>query len=520
MTTPTPPPPPPTPEDNAPTGARRLHPVRAWFERRSLNARLTALVMLILTAGLMSATLLTTTIVRNYLIQSIDDDLTTTYSNIASQIITDQSGTSILPSDYYLAVGNSNGLLNYWVQPETANSLGVPDLNTYLRRDFPHTQIPYDEPFTTDAVMTSTQWRVLIQRFHSNVGPIDIYVALPLTETEQLVDHVQRILMLTGLSIIAIGGAIGSLAVSRSLKPLAGIERTAAAIAQGDLSRRIPQSPASTEVGSLARSLNTMLATIERAFAAQEASEAKMRRFVSDASHELRTPLATIRGYGELYRMGALTDTDALNDTMRRIEDSATRMGSLVDDLLALARLDEGRPLHHDDVDVTVLSLDALADLRALDPSRTVTLTRLDGSAGSPPPLHVIGDDAKLRQVFANLVGNAIRYTPAGSPVEIALGPHPTQPDHVRIEFRDHGPGVADEHREKIFERFYRVDTSRTRDLGGSGLGLAIVSAIVHAHNGRTHVSDTPGGGLTITLDLKAAPTSNTSNTGTTDTEL
>ncbi|WP_084618055.1 sensor histidine kinase [Jonesia quinghaiensis] len=489
--------------------AAEVGAVRAWFERRSLTSRLTGLVMLILAAGLFSATFLTTTIVRSYLIREIDDDLKTTYSNIASQIISDQSGTSILPSDYYLAVGTDTGLFKEWIQPETAAALGYPDLSQQLSLDSTESQLPYDDAFTTDAVMNTTNWRVLIQRFNSNVGPIDIYVALPLTETEEMVGQIQRILMLTGFSIIAIGGAIGSLAVRRSLRPLAGIERTAAAIAEGDLSRRIRQGPTTTEVGSLAKSLNTMLATIERAFAVQEASEAKMRRFVSDASHELRTPLATIRGYGELYRMGALTCPDALDDTMRRIEDSATRMGSLVEDLLHLARLDEGRQLRKEPVDMAVLAMDAISDLHALDPQRPVRLVALDTAknTGVPHNAFVIGDDDRLRQVLANLMGNAVRYTPEGSAVEIALGRTPgPDNDTVTVEFRDHGPGIGEEHKERIFERFYRVDTSRTRDLGGSGLGLAIVSAIVAAHGGTTQVSDTEGGGLTVRIELPAAP--------------
>ena len=316
----------------------------------------------------------------------------------------------------------------------------------------------------------------------------------------------------------------------RALRPLREIESTAAAIAAGDLSRRVPTAPASTEVGRLGDALNGMLAQIEEAFDARTQSEARMRRFVADASHELRTPLAAVRGYAELYRMGALTTPEQVTDTMRRIEGSSTRMGSLVEDLLALARLDEGRQARVGPVDLTVLAADAVSDLRALDPQRPVRLVTLGATAG---PCVVQGDEARLRQVLANLVGNAVRHTPPGTPVEIAVGPGRRGPGVMDgtdgtgstggsggsggsgavdvtggpagtavLEVRDHGPGIPPEHAERVFERFYRVDPSRTRDSGGSGLGMAIVAAIVESHGGTATVLQTPGGGATIRVEL------------------
>jgi two-component system OmpR family sensor kinase len=245
-----------------------------------------------------------------------------------------------------------------------------------------------------------------------------------------------------------------------------------------------------------------MLAHIETAFAARMASEARMRRFAADASHELRTPLVTIRGFSELYRHGALSTPEDVATAMGRIESEAKRMGAMVEDLLLLARIDEQRPLQQKPADLLLLANDAVVDTQATDRSRTITLTGLDG--GAPAAAPVLGDEAKLRQVVSNLVGNALRYTPEGTPVEIGVGVR-TAPDGTRqsvIEVRDHGPGVPDDEAARIFERFYRADTSRTRETGGTGLGLAIVAAIVGSHSGSVRVGKTDGGGATLVVSI------------------
>lgn len=508
-------------------------PVRSYFARLSLRTRLTATVVIVLLIGLAIASLLTTTLLKSYLIRQVDDDLTTTYSAISSQLIAEQGSSSFLPSDYYLQFKLFGGETKAWYMNSTIENHSLPDLSAYITTGPGPSNAP-SAPFTTKAVLNDTEWRVLYRQVATQgQGTIgEAYVALPLTDTYAIIDQIQRVLLLSGLFIAGIGGSVGLYAVGRSLRPLQNIEKTAAQIAQGDLSRRVPQAPASTEVGSLAKSLNTMLERLEHSFSAQEASERRMRQFVSDASHELRTPLATIRGYGELYRMGALKDADAMDDTMRRIEDSASRMGNLVEDLLHLARLDERKAMKSEPVDLAVLALDAVSDLKALDPSRSPRITEL--VPGVPArTTSVTGDEDKLRQVFANLVGNVYRHTPEGSPVEIALGtltapPHDLgrKPDSavaatlppedatgigqadreiVVVEVRDHGPGISSEHADRVFERFYRVDSSRNRKSGGSGLGLAIVSAILHAHNGTVRVFETPGGGLTVRLEIPAS---------------
>src|SRR5581483_1809944 len=247
-----------------------------------------------------------------------------------------------------------------------------------------------------------------------------------------------------------------------------------------------------TEVGRLGLALNAMLGRIEEAFAARQASEERLRRFVADASHELRTPVASIRGYAELFRRGASGNAQDLAMSMRRIEDEAARMGHLVDDLLLLARLDEGRPLERRPVDLSQLAADAAADARALDPDRPITLE----AAG---PLEVAGDEQRLRQVLANLVRNALVHTPGGTPVAISTA---RQGESATLAIVDHGPGIPREVGDRIFERFYRADPARGRDGGSSGLGLSIVAAIVAAHGGSVDVTDTPGGGATFTLRL------------------
>jgi two-component system OmpR family sensor kinase len=308
--------------------------------------------------------------------------------------------------------------------------------------------------------------------------------------------------ILIGLVLIASCALLGWYGVRRAFRPLTQIEDTAAAIAGGDLTRRIPEPATRDEVASLSRSLNAMLAQIEQSFALREASEERMRQFVADASHELRTPLAAVRGYAELYRQGAVTTPQDVGSTMRRIEDESIRMGGLVDDLLLLTRLDSHRPVERGPVDLTVVAADAVQDARALDPTRRV---RLLGLSGDLEPTTIEGDEAKLRQVVTNLVGNAVNHTPAGTSIEIAVGRDST--GQARIEVRDHGDGVDPVKARKVFERFYRADPSRVRgNGGGNGLGLAIVAAIVGAHKGQVGVAATPGGGATFVVQL---PTGN-----------
>ena len=375
--------------------------------------------------------------------------------------------------------------------------------------------------------------------------------------------------------------------MTTTFTPLRKVEATAARFADGDYSQRMTGAPPNTEVGRLTRSLNTMLARIDRAFDDRARTIEQMRRFVGDASHELRTPLVTVRGYAELYRMGALPDEEAVGQAMERIEKEAIRMTELVQDLLELARLDETKPLQLSRVDLLPLARDAAQDTMASDPDRVVTVVGIEADALRKPTAHarpvdvdtqplsladledtltkpiplpadaqtstpsrgsalttgpiafgqalsrlvprgrrrpppapeavvlpepspdldaiVLAEENKIRQVIANLLGNALRFSPAGTPLEIGVGTDP-RAGHAVVAVIDHGEGVPPENRDKIFQRFWRADTSRARETGGSGLGLAIVAAIVKAHRGSVDIIDTPGGGATFRVWLPLAP--------------
>jgi two-component system OmpR family sensor kinase len=238
-----------------------------------------------------------------------------------------------------------------------------------------------------------------------------------------------------------------------------------------------------------------MLERIEEAFAARSASEERLRRFVADASHELRTPLTSILGYAELWRTGGLEDPGDRAEAMRRLDDEARRMGVLVDDLLLLAHLDEGRPLERKPVDLDRIAADAVADARAISPDRPITL--------EAAPTQVEGDESRLRQVAVNLLANAREHTPHGTPVHVSVTEGAGK---VRLEVADEGPGIDPKDRKRLFERFYRADPARSRESGGSGLGLAIVAAIVEAHDGEVRVDERPGGGARFVVELPAAP--------------
>ncbi len=339
------------------------------------------------------------------------------------------------------------------------------------------------------------------------VGPYYLVRAISLSDVDDTVGRLVLLELLVGLLVLGLLGGLAYVVVRTSLRPLEEVETTAAAIAAGDLTRRVPESDPRTEVGRLSGAFNSMLGQIEVAFRAREASEgsalaseARMRRFVADASHELRTPLTSIRGFAELYRQGAVTDRDDLDRVMRRVEDEAARMGLLVEDLLLLARLDQQRPLEQEPVDLLQVAGDAVHDARVLDPDRPIELDLRDGGA----PV-VLGDESRLRQVVTNLVTNALTHTPAGTPVSVSLEVSPGTdggPDRVLLAVTDQGPGMTEADRAKVFERFYRADPSRTRSAGGSGLGLSIVAALVAAHGGRVGVQSAPGEGSRFLVEL------------------
>jgi two-component system, OmpR family, sensor kinase len=324
-------------------------------------------------------------------------------------------------------------------------------------------------------------------------------VAIDLSDVQSTVRALTWSQVGIGAAVLLVLGVAGYAVVHRSLRPLVEVEQTAAAIAAGELDRRVPERDPRTEVGRLSLALNGMLARIQRAVAASESSaeqarssEDRMRRFITDASHELRTPLTTIRGFAELYRQGAARDVEML---MSRIESESRRMGLLVEDLLLLARLDAQRPLEQHRVDLLSLASDAVHDAQSIAPKRHIAMQVLDGP-GTP---EVVGDEARLRQVLGNLVANALQHTPETAGITVRVG---TDGDNAVLEVADEGPGMTDHDAQRVFERFYRTDSSRARASGGTGLGLSLVDSLVYAHGGTVGVTTAPGKGCRFRVTL------------------
>ncbi|WP_374927862.1 sensor histidine kinase [Kytococcus sedentarius] len=476
-----------------------------------LRVRLLAVVMVLLVGALSATAIALAILMQQYMVRQVDDQLERAAAPVAQSAFDSFTRTGSTgfrpPNNYWIQFMPVNG-----TQPLTiadAQSAGSIPRIGYLHPDDP--RVRSGEPFTvTDG--NGDRWRVVAGVDANEVATYA--VARPLRDIDEAVQNLQILAFSIGLLALAAGALLGWPLMNRAFRPLTQIEDTAAGIAEGNLSRRVPHPGTRDEVGSLASSLNLMLAHVERSFAVRDASEQQMRRFIADASHELRTPMAAIRGYAELYRSGAITGEENTAAAMRRIEDEATRMGVLVEDLMTLARLDAGQ--RHSlspspgegpgdaevtaEVDLTVLASDAVADTRAWAPERTL---RLHGLAGQPLEAALVrGDEHALRQVVTNLVANAVRHTSDG-PIEVSVGRDRTE---VVLRVVDHGPGIPEEDRPRVFERFYRSDPSRQRgEGGGSGLGLAIVATTVEQHEGTVQALGTPGGGATFEVRLPAA---------------
>jgi two-component system OmpR family sensor kinase len=325
-----------------------------------------------------------------------------------------------------------------------------------------------------------------------------VVLAIPLTEVQLTLSQLLQLEALIAVGVVAATALLAMLIIQLGLRPLQKMGGVAADIAAGDLSRRVEPATSKTEIGRLGLALNGMLSQIESAFAERTESNSRLRRFIADASHELRTPLTSIRGYSEMLRRGAGDSPTDAELARRRIEEESVRMSTLVDDMLLIARLDQGRPLERKPVDLQVIAADAADDARAVAPQRQVMLT-------APGSVVVEGDDLRLRQVVGNLVRNALVHTPQQTAIEISVS---TVNGTGRMSVIDHGPGLQAKEMERIFEPFYRADPSRSRDRGGAGLGLSIVSAVVSAHGGKVNVKETSGGGVTFEVDLPLASSS------------
>lgn len=574
-----------------PPKKKKLSERISWFfQSISLTTKLTAVLLILLTLGLSVAAFATNRLMWSYMLTRTDEQLMHQAQFVINNIggLSDTDGQA--PTNYFLQIRdqNNNILRTPLIPTMRDGTQSVPVLPANGKAG----SIKMSSPVTVKSRVVSkgasstgfrnsvlsndsaaqAPWRVVkLQWFQQSTGQSGVfYFGISLSDAMDTARMISRYFLAADVCVLALGTVLGSIIISRELRPLKRIEKSAAKIASGDLSVRLPKLPETTEVGSLSASLNIMLARIEQSFAEEEATNAKMKQFVSDASHELRTPLATIHGYSELYLMqrdepGAL---ERANETIAHIETASTRMAALVNDLLSLARLDEGRGISATlPVRIDTLLHDSLDDLHALDPERPVKFGMMqlpqekargkkqgnqmvDLSAARfvecvPPELTSVADASRLRQVFTNIVGNIHRYTPADSLVEVSLNEVRAQmpyrqagklkattqsykqfctavaaaqqsgtgEKYLLIRFMDHGPGVKPEALDLMFERFYTADPSRAREKGGTGLGMAIAKAVMSAHCGFISATNTPGGGLTvnIVLPLRTEPTAGAS---------
>ena len=465
-----------------------------------LRSRLVALLLVLVAAALLLAGAATVAALRGYLFNQVDRNLTDMVQSRASAAalpIPDSGFGPPRPGPIgrdviYVQVSDATGSTH----EVSAQSATVADPPVLPDLTVAEVTARAGEGYVVDSESGDTRWRVVSAPLADGSGSVS--VALDIGGIDATVRRLMLIELAIGILVLLVLGITGRILVRRSLRPLGVVEETAAAIAAGDLERRAPASDPRTEVGSLAHSFNTMVDDLAGALAAQQASEraardsagraraseARMRQFVADAGHELRTPLTSVRGFAELYRIGAVEQGAALDDAMSRIEAEAARMGVLVDDLLLLARLDQQRPLEISEVDVVDLVTDAVTAARASAPERVLSVHVSDAAVGLCAP----GDPLRLRQVVDNLLSNALRYSPPDQPVDIRVGTVAAgggQPGWATIAVVDHGAGMSPEVAARVFERFYRADAARSRQEGGSGLGLAIVAAIVAAHGGR-----------------------------------
>ncbi|MDQ0642354.1 sensor histidine kinase [Microbacterium murale] len=548
--------------------------VTGWWRRISLRAKVTGVTVAVLALGLVVAGIGTVPLLRNSLISNIDAQLPSLVtSDLASRwfdmelvdgaVQLSESENAPRSSDYFFAIYAADGTL----LAEAGGAVGAtgpvfPETMTIAQAHAQEEQ----EPIPLQGADGSA--------FHGAVvvsdgpgGTLYVqYVALPLEEADHIIATYFGVYTTVALVTILIAALLIRGLVTLTFRRLSQVESTAMLIASGDFSQRLTDLEPSTEVGRLNFAINTMLERIDHSIAERDRTVQHMRRFIGDASHELRTPLVSVRGYAELYRMGAIRGEEDTARAMERIEKEAIRMGVLVEDLLALARLDEEREPEIAPLDLRPVARDAALDVRAAAPGRTITVVDRTAHAvtsepqrpqaphtsttasGTPtsstpatgrnrtgalarlrrrprnveperpeidfteaqdtpvrtPPI-VLGEENKVRQVVANLLGNARRFSTEDSPIELIVDSDRAA-GTGSIAIVDHGDGIPPQIREQIFERFWRADTSRARETGGSGLGLAIVASIVSALHGSVRVDETPGGGATFTVTFPLAP--------------
>jgi two-component system OmpR family sensor kinase len=468
----------------------------------SLRSRLVAGLLVLAAAGLVLLAAITYAEQRSFLLNRVDDQARSATGAVEHELDEQGGGDSRRPPPDGERGGGPEVNLppgTYGERRDASGELvGSPVVLSYGERALPAPRIPADVEAGDLVTVPSKggsglRYRVLAS---AGFGGTVTVVAVPLSEVDQTLD---RLLLVETLVVGGVLLALGMLAwflVRLGLRPLERMGETAGAIAAGDMSRRVSPATPRTEVGRLGLALNGMLERLELAFAERQASEDRLRTFLADASHELRTPLASIRGYAELFRTGAARGAADTEKAMRRIEEEAARMGVLVEDLLTLARLEEGRKEVRQEIDLGAVARDAVDDARVTSPDREIEVL-------ADPATVVMGDPHQLRQVTGNLMRNALIHTPPGTPIEVAAR---RDGHEATLEVRDHGQGLPAGDTDALFERFWRAEGGRERGRGGAGLGLAIVAGIVGAHGGRVDAANAAGGGARFTVRLPSVP--------------
>lgn len=471
----------------------------AVWERISLRAKLTTLSVGLIGLLLSVSSAGTVALLSTYLQQNTDNLLIATANQLREEnplrlelrVTTGDLTLPALPSDYYIAILDADGNQFLGLVSATGGGRTVPNFSSLnLEAVLETGGIPFDAE-VDDGNGDGRDWRMValpLQRANGSV-----VVALPIDTNRQIIREYGVIGGRFGIFLIVLSGLSIWLTITSALRPLKEVERTAEAIKEGKFSTRLLQRPGKTEIGRLNRALNSMLDSIEGAVRGRDKTLDQMRRFVSDASHELRTPLVTVRGYAELYRMGAIKNKKDLTEAMARIESEAVRMSGLVESLLTLTRMDELENLSLTEQDLVELAQQSAQDVAVTNKRVSFRVTSEEKT------LQLNIDSDRIKQVFTNLLINASRFAPESSEVTVELK---KQDGQAEVKVIDRGEGIPEALREKVFDRFYRADTSRNRETGGSGLGLAIAKSIVEAHGGSIRAEQTPGGGATFVFTL------------------
>jgi two-component system OmpR family sensor kinase len=481
------------------------------FTNWSLLNRLTLGVVLLSSMGFVASDIAAQTLLRSYLTHQMDDELISVSGGSLPRV--DRAGIAheadegegernregesrstapvapaplqrVPTSTSVTLIGPAGVVLG-----QIGGDLNSTEISTYLKGITAEKVSEYgDRPFTIEA--PGADFRVIARALPSGLGTF--VVAQTFEYIDRTLRRLQGLFILIGLAMIFLIAFASRKVIKVGLRPLATVEATAERIAEGDLTARLPDVKPNTEVGRLVNTLNTMLGRIEESFAARVESESKLRRFVADASHELRTPITAIRGFAELHRQGAVTGDANTKELIGRIEGESKRMGSLVEDLLLLARLDQSREMKTEPVNLSKLVADAVASARAAGPNHKVNFDE------PVEEIYALGDNDRIHQVVANLLANSRTHTPSGTTIDVSIV---QSEDGVRIRIADNGPGLSKQDQERIFERFYRADSSRVRQDGeGTGLGLSIVDAVMRAHAGQVSVESELGKGAAFTL--------------------